>query len=226
MASANLKPLLLHAHATGPNPYKVAILLEHLGIPYNVKLWTFAADSHGVKGPDFLAINPNGRVPALQDPNTNVTSWESMACLNYLLRNYDHDNKFGPRSEAGEQGRVEIDQWVSFLVSTAGPMIGQCNWFRHYNAVKNEDAYKRYEAQAYRCFGVLEGQLNTHDGSWIIKGGTPSVVDFHFEPWLRQHGYAGLALDDYPKVKAWLERVQALPELQRAYEKVKRGEEA
>ncbi|TEA10712.1 Glutathione S-transferase-like protein tpcF [Colletotrichum sidae] len=226
MTSNNLKPLLLHAHATGPNPYKVAILLEHLRIPYDVKLWTFAADSHGVKGPDFLAINPNGRVPALQDPNTNVTSWESLACLNYLLRNYDHDNKFGPRPEAGERGRVEVEQWVSFLVSTVGPMIGQCNWFRNYNAVENEDAYKRYEAQACRCFGVLEGQLGTHDGRWVIEGETPGVVDFHFEPWLRQHGYAGLALDDYPKVRAWLERVQALPELQRAYGKVKSGQEA
>ncbi|THZ79965.1 hypothetical protein D6C85_00145 [Aureobasidium pullulans] len=143
-------------------------------------------------GPEFLAINPNGRVPALQDPNTNITSWESIACINYLLRNYDTDDKLGASSEAG---RVEIDQWTSFLISTMGPMIGQCNWFRHYNAVKNDDAYKR-------------------------------VVDLHFEPWIRQYGYADLSLDEYPKVKGWLDRVQGLPEVIKAYEMVKAGEEA
>lgn len=220
-----IKPLTLHAHSTGPNPYKVAIVLEFLNLPYNVKLWTFGSDDHGVKGPKFLAINPNGRVPALEDPNTSITSWESMACINYLLRVYDKDNKLSARPEQGEKGRVEIDTWVSFLVSTMGPMIGQCNWFRHYNEVKNEDAHKRYEAQAYRCFGVLEEQLKSHGGEWIVKGDGPSVVDLHFEPWVRQYEFAGLELKEYPGVKAWLGRVQTRPELVRGYGKVKAGEE-
>lgn len=220
-----IKPLTLHAHSTGPNPYKVAIVLEFLNLPYNVKLWTFGSDDHGVKGPKFLAINPNGRVPALEDSNTSITSWESMACINYLLRVYDKDNKLSARPEQGEKGRVEIDTWVSFLVSTMGPMIGQCNWFRHYNEVKNEDAYTRYKAQAYRCFGVLEEQLKSHGGGWIVKGDGPSVVDLHFEPWVRQYEYAGLELEGYPGVKEWLGRVQAMPELVRGYEKVKAGEE-
>lgn len=226
MSTHTLKPLTLHAHSTGPNPFKVAILLEALKLPYNVKLWTFAADSHGVKGPEFLAINPNGRVPALEDPNTDVISWESVACMNYLLRVYDHENKYGAKPTAGEKGRVEIEQWVSFLISTMGPMIGQCNWFRHYNAVKNEDVYGRYEAQAYRCFGVLEAQLGLHGGNWIVTGDEVSVVDMHFEPWVRQYEYAGLSLGQYPKVEAWLKAVQAVPEVARAYGKVKAGEEA
>ncbi|CAC9896043.1 unnamed protein product [Aureobasidium pullulans] len=137
------------------NDVALAAVLEALNLPYNVRLWTFASDSHGVKGPEFLAINPNDRVPALQDPNTNITSWESMACINYLLRNYDTDDKL----------------------------------------VKNDDAYKR-------------------------------VVDLHFEPWIRQYGYAGLSLDEYPKIKAWLDRVQGLPEVIKAYEMVKAREEA
>lgn len=226
MSSQALKPLTLHAHSTGPNPFKVAILLEALKLPYTVKLWTFADDSHGVKGPEFLNINPNGRVPALQDPNTDITSWESMACINYLLRVYDHENKFGANPKAGEKGKVEIEQWVSFLISTMGPMIGQCNWFRHYNAVKNEDAYKRYEAQAYRCLGVIETQLSSHDGEWIVAGDRFSVVDMHFEPWVRQYEYAGLALDQYPKVEGWLKAVQTVPDVVRAYQKVRSGEDA
>ncbi|KAL4995907.1 glutathione S-transferase [Aspergillus recurvatus] len=224
-----IKPLTLHAHSTGPNPYKVAIVLEALKLPYTVKLWTFASDDHGVKGPRFLAINPNGRVPALEDPNTSITSWESMACINYLLRVYDNrgssSSVLGARPEDGEKARVEIDTWVSFLVSTMGPMIGQCNWFRHYNAVRNDDACARYEAQAYRCLGVLEGQLGSHGGQWIVEGDGPSVVDYHFEPWVRQYGFAGLSLEEYPGVEGWLERVQARPEVVRAYEKVKAGDE-
>ncbi|KIL86990.1 hypothetical protein FAVG1_09543 [Fusarium avenaceum] len=221
---SSIKPLILHAHHTGPNPFKVAILLEALNIPYNVKLWEFGEGSNGLKGPNFLAINPNGRVPALEDPNHSVTSWESMACVNYVLRVYDTENKFGPREEAGEQGRVDVDKWVSFLISTMGPMMGQCNWFRHYHNVKNDNAYERYHAQALRCFGVLEEQLKSHSGDWILAGEKPNVVDFHFEPWVRQYDHAGLTLDEYPKVKAWLDRVQALPILARAYEKVKAGE--
>jgi glutathione S-transferase len=72
MSTNSLRPLTLHAHSTGPNPYKVAILLEALNIAYTVKLWDFSSTSAGVKGPEFTAINPNGRVPALEDPNTGV----------------------------------------------------------------------------------------------------------------------------------------------------------
>ena len=226
MSDKALQTLTLHAHATGPNPCKVAILLEALGLPYKVKLWTFAADTHGVKGPEFLKINTNGRVPALQDPNTGVTSWESMACMNYLLRVYDHENQFGAKPETGQKGSVEIEQWVSFFISTMGPMIGQCNCFRHYSKVKNENAYERYQAQAYRCFGVVEDQLKSHGRKWIVAGDNFSVVDMHFEPWIKQYDSPALTLNEYPEVKTWLSRVQAEPELVRAYHKVKSGEEA
>ncbi|KAL4963787.1 glutathione S-transferase family protein [Aspergillus stella-maris] len=229
MTPTNLNPLALHAHTTGPNPFKVALVLESLSIPYTVKLWTFDSDDHGVKGPRFLSINPNGRVPALQDPNTEITSWESMACINYLLRVYDRDHKLSALDGSMDLKRaVQIDSWTSFLITTLGPMMGQCNWFRHYNAVKNDDAYGRYQAQAYRCFGVLEGQLRSHgagEGGWILEGAEPSVVDWHFEPWVRQFEFAGLDLREYPLVKAWLDRVQTRPEVVRAYEKVKGGEE-
>ena len=105
MSTSSIKPLTLHAHSTGPNPYKVAILLQALNIAYTVKLWDFSSSSSGVKGEQFLAINPNGRVPALHDPNTGVTSWESLTCINYILRVYDTGKKFGPRDEeGGERG--------------------------------------------------------------------------------------------------------------------------
>lgn len=226
MSTNSLKPLLLHAHSTGPNPYKVAITLEALNLAYTVKLWDFSSTAAGVKGEAFTKINPNGRVPALEDPNTGVTSWESLACINYLLRVYDPSHKLGPDEGLGEQGKADAEAWVSLLISTLGPMMGQCNWFRHYHDQKNEDAYKRYEAQAYRCYGVLEEQFKKHGAKWVLGGEGPTAVDYHYEPWMRQVEFAGLSLEKYPGVKAWVDRLQELPEVVRAYKNVKEGEEA
>ncbi|KAI9879948.1 MAG: hypothetical protein M1830_006256 [Pleopsidium flavum] len=221
--SNNLKPLILHAHGTGPNPYKAAILLEALQLPYQIKLWEFGDAPNGVKGPKFLKINENGRVPALEDPNTGVVSWESGAVVNYILRVYDKSSKFGPGDS--EQEKVDFDKWVFFLVSSLGPMTGQCNWFRHYHPQKNDDAYKRFQEQAYRTYGILEGQLKKTDGKSVLEKGF-TAVDAHFYPWVFQYEYAGLSLDEYPMVKKWLENVGQRSEIKAAYEKVPKGEKA
>ena len=127
-----MQPLVLHAHATGPNPIKIALALEALHLPYAVQQWQFGDDpNNGVKGTAFLRINENGRVPALEDPNTGVVSWESGACMNYLRRVYDKQNSvLGPVGDS-EQDRVDFDKWEYFLLTTLGPMTGQANWFRY-----------------------------------------------------------------------------------------------
>lgn len=108
--SSNIKPLILHAHTTGPNPIKIAIALEKLKLPYEVKLWEFGDNSeNGLKGAKFLAINENGRVPALEDPNTGVVSWESGAVMNYIRRKYDTENKLGPQGKS-EQDIVDFEK--------------------------------------------------------------------------------------------------------------------
>lgn len=220
--ASNLKPLTLHAHTTGPNPYKVAITLELLSLPYETRLWEYGDDpTKGFKGKTFLAINENGRVPALEDPNTGVVSWESGAIINYLLRNYDKNNLLGPRGKS-EQDIVDFDKWTFFLVTTLGPMMGQTNWYRHYNPTKNEDALQRYTAQSLRTYDVLEGQLKKTDGKSILPGGF-SAVDAHFYPWIHQYGYAGLSLDKYPLIKKWYESVAEMKEVKQAYEKVPKG---
>lgn len=128
--SKTASTILLHAHQNGPNPIKIAILLEHLKLPYEIQLWEGGNDPEkGVKGERFLKINENGRVPALEDPSTGIVAWESGAIMDYLLRTYDKDNQFGPRGTS-EQDRVDFDKWVYFLVTTLAPMSGQCNWFR------------------------------------------------------------------------------------------------
>ncbi|KAK1061825.1 hypothetical protein LTR12_006373 [Friedmanniomyces endolithicus] len=222
--SSSMKPLVLHAHSTGPNPYKVAIALEALKVPYEVKLWQFGDAPNGLKGPQFLKISENGRVPALEDPNTGVVSWESGACVNYVLRVYDKENVLGPRGDS-EQDRVDVEKWIFFLVSSIGPMMGQVNWFRHYHSSKNDDALKRFEEQAYRTFGVLEGQLQSHDGSYVLPGKSMSVVDCHCYPWVYQHGYAQLSVEKYPGITKWLEAVGSLKEVKAAYEKIPKGQE-
>lgn len=128
--AAHIKPVILHAHATGPNPIKVAIALESLGVPYAVKSWDFSDNPDtGVKGSTFLKINENGRVPALEDPNTGVVSWESGACMNYIRRVYDKGNTIGPPGDSAQE-LVDFEKWEYFLLSTLGPMTGQTNWFR------------------------------------------------------------------------------------------------
>ncbi|KAJ4246311.1 hypothetical protein NW762_013662 [Fusarium torreyae] len=215
-----MQPLLLHAHATGPNPLKIAMALEALRLPYSVKMWQFGDDpKDGVKGEAFLKINENGRVPALEDPNNGVVSWESGACLNYIRRVYDKENLLGPLGDS-EQDQVDFEKWEYFLLTTLGPMTGQTNWYRHYNPIQNDDALERYSEQTKRCYGVLEGQLKKSGGSSVLPGKV-TAVDYHFEPWVRQHSYAGLSLDGFPTVTRWLGEMAARSEVQQAYKKIK-----
>jgi glutathione S-transferase len=132
---SSIKPLILHAHTTGPNPIKIAIALETLKLSYEVKLWEFGDNAeNGLKGAKFLEINENGRVPALQDPNSGVVSWESGAIMNYIRRKYDTENKLGPRG-GDEQNIVDFEKWEYFLLTTVGPMTGQTNWYTHVSLV-------------------------------------------------------------------------------------------
>lgn len=200
-------------------------MLSALQIPYVVKLWDFGDAPNGVKGSKFLKINENGRVPALEDPNTGVVSWESGAIISHLLRVYDKSDSLGPGKSASEQDVVDFDKWTCFLLSTLGPMMGQVNWYRHYNPVKNEDALSRYEAQAYRCFDVFEGQLGKSGGDSVLPSGF-SAVDAHFYPWIHQYTYAELKLDSYPRIKKWLDGIGKMPAVQEAYKRVPEGEKA
>lgn len=92
---ASIKPIVLHG-AAGPNPTKVRMLIEELGLPHEIKEVSFA----DVKGPEFTAINPNGRMPAIYDPNTDLTLWESGAIIEYLIEKYDTKKQFQPKGEA------------------------------------------------------------------------------------------------------------------------------
>ncbi|KAJ6013409.1 hypothetical protein N7540_008000 [Penicillium herquei] len=219
---SHVKPLILHAHAhaSGPNPVKIAIALEALKVPYVVKQWNFGDDPEtGVKGSEYLKINENGRCPALEDPATGVIVWESGACMNYLRRVYDPGNTIGPPGSSA-QDLVDFEKWEYFLLTTLGPMTAQLNWFKHFNAQRNDDAHQKYVAQVYRSYGVLEGQLQKSDGTSILPTRV-TAVDFHFEPWVRGHTFAGLTLDDYPMIHKWLGLMGAREDVQEAYLKLR-----
>ncbi|KAJ5634053.1 hypothetical protein N7528_001895 [Penicillium herquei] len=220
--ASHMKPLILHAHAhaNGPDPVKIAIALEALKVPYIVKQWDFGNDPEmGVKGSDFLKINENGRVPALEDPATGVIAWESGACMNYIRRVYDPGNTIGPPGSSA-QDLVDFEKWEYFLLTNLGPMTAQLNWFKHLNAQKNEDLQQKYIAQVYRSYGVLEAQLQKSDGTSILPARV-TAVDFHFEPYVRGHTFAGLSLDKYPMIHKWLELMGAREDVQEAYAKIR-----
>ena len=215
-----MKSLLLHGHATSPNPLKVAIVLQYLHVPYEVKIWEFGNDpGRGVKGEDFARISPNGRVPAVQDPNTGVSVWESGAIINYLKRQYDKDGILGPKDPT-PQALADLEQWEYLLLTTLGPMTGQLVWFKNYNVQKNEDAIERYRKQVYHYYDVLEGQLGRSGGPAILPCGITSV-DCHYEPWIRPAEYIGVSLQQHPRIHRWLRFMAEQQAVKNAYQSIK-----
>lgn len=111
---SSLKPITMYGQG-GVNPPKVTMMLEELGLSYE-----FSPISMGqVKSPEYIAINPNGRLPAIHDPNTDLTLWESSAILEYLIEVYDKDHKFS--FEAGSKEAFHVKQWLFFQASGQGP---------------------------------------------------------------------------------------------------------
>lgn len=117
----DLQPIKLYSHPGGPNPWKVAIILEELGIPYTTQLMDFG----DLKKDPFESVNPNGRVPAIEDPNTGFNLWESGAIIEYLLENYDKSSSL--RYTFGKE-RWEQESWLHFQTSGQGPYYGQRAW--------------------------------------------------------------------------------------------------
>jgi glutathione S-transferase len=180
MSSQN-KPIKVWGKG-GPNPPKVAMLLEELNQPYEVVNIPFA----DVKKPEYLAINPNGRIPAIHDPNTDITLWESGAIFEYLIEQYDKDHQFSFPSGTPEYYHAK--QWLFFQVSGQGPYFGQAAWFKKFHAEQVPSAIERYVKEINRVSGVLDGHLAKQDGSagsdgpWLV-GNKISYADLAFVSW-------------------------------------------
>lgn len=202
----SLKPITLYSHASGPNPWKVVAVFEELGIPYESKYVPFA----DVKNEPFVSINPNGRVPAIEDPNTGITLWESGAIVEYLIETYDKDNQIS--FAAGTPEYYQAKLWLHFQMSGQGPYFGQFVWFSVYHPEAVQSAKDRYLNEIRRVSGVLDGFMAKHE---YLVGGRYSYVDAAFVPWYaivpRLTGDAIDLAKDFPNLNAWLARVKARP---------------
>ncbi|OOF99005.1 hypothetical protein ASPCADRAFT_204676 [Aspergillus carbonarius ITEM 5010] len=208
MASSIL-PLTLYGKG-GPNPPRVAIILNELSIPYT----TIPIPLSTVKQPSYTAINPNGRLPALHDPNTNLTIWESGAIVHYLISRYDKSHKIS--FPEGTNESYLTAQWMFFQASGQGPYYGQASWFKKFHPERVSSAVERYVGEIRRVTGVLERVLkermqNGEEEPWLV-GGKCSVADLVWISWqvivtrviTKEDGYD---VEEFPVVKAWLERM-------------------
>ncbi|KAJ2973579.1 hypothetical protein NQ176_g6527 [Zarea fungicola] len=206
---ATAMALTLHGRAMGVNPWKVAIILEELGVSYKHKLWAFP----DLKKEPFESLNPNGRVPALEDPNTGVTIFESGAIIDYLLDTYDKSNKLSPGIDKPSQ-KYAMRSWRDFQMSGQGPYFGQGVWFTKYHPEKLESARERYRKEARRIVGVIDRHLNKQKTEYLT-GSVASYADLMFVPWniaLEMLLPEGTDLaTEFPNFNSWWQKILARP---------------
>ena len=191
-----------------PNGHKVHIMLEECGLPYAAHAVDISAGEQF--SPDFLAISPNNRIPAITDPDgpdgEPISLFESGGILLYLA---GKTGRFLPRST---RGKYQALQWLMFQMASVGPMLGQTHHFRAYAPEKVEYAINRFSNEARRLYGVMDKQLATND---YIAGKEYTIADMAVWPWLRSHERQGIDLGEFPNVKAWFEAIGNRPAVQR-----------
>ncbi|RYP62789.1 hypothetical protein DL771_009565 [Monosporascus sp. 5C6A] len=222
MSSSTLKPITVWGRR-GPNPPKVAIILEELGVPYEI----IDTSLEDVKKPDFLAINPNGRMPAIKDPNNgDLVLWESGAIVEYLVERYDAARRLG--FEPGSHEAQHARQWLFYQVTGQGPYYGQAMWFTFYHTEKLPSAVDRYVGEIRRVTGVVDGWLKKQqeegkggtDGPWLV-GGKLSYADLAWFAWqnlIRQRLDRVYEEDDFPYVKDWLDRMMKRESVRKVFD--------
>ena len=193
-----------------PNGVKVSIMLEETGLPYEAHRVDFEARDQ--KSPEFLSLNPNGKIPAIIDPDgpdgRPMPLFESGVILVYLA---EKTGQFVPGDEAAQ---YQIRQWVAFQVGGPGPMFGQVGFFNKFDGRHIEDKrpLERYVEESKRLLGVLEGQLERH--AWIA-GEAYSIADIATFPWVARHDWHKVDLNDFPAVKRWFDTIARRPAVAR-----------
>ena len=192
--------------AATPNGYKVAIALEEMGLEYQLHHLDLMANDQ--KQPEFLAINPNGRIPAIVDrDNRDFAVFESGAILLYLA---EKTGKFLP---ADPDARSRVIQWLMFQMGGVGPMMGQANVFYRYFPEKIPAAIERYQKEGRRLFEVLDTRLA--EASYL-GGDEYSIADMATWPWVRIHDWSGISIEGLPHLQRWLDDIAQRPACQKA----------
>ena len=209
------QPIELHFWPT-PNGFKITIALEEMGLPYEIKPINIGSGAQFE--PAFQAISPNGRMPAIVDPEgpdgKPVSIFESGAILQYLAR------KTGRFYGTDERSRIQVDEWLFWQMAGLGPMAGQTHHFRGYapSFIKDQRqvAYGaiRYTNETHRLYGVLDKRLSGRD----FVAGEYSIADMAAWPWVTPWKLQGIVLDEFPNLKAWYARIGAREAVQRSAE--------
>ena len=205
-----------------PNGVKVSIMLEEIALPYEVHVVDFNKDDQ--KTPEFLSLNPNGKIPAILDPNgpggKPLGLFESGAILQYLAE------KTGKLMPANPSRRYETIQWLHFQMGGIGPMFGQLGFFHKFagKEIADKRPLERYVAESKRLLGVIDSRLTGRQ--WIMDD-EYTIADISMLGWVRNLiGFYGarelVAFDGFGHVSAWLDRGLARPAVQRGLEIPKR----
>lgn len=191
-----------------PNGHKVHVMLEECGLPYKATPVNIGTGDQFK--PEFLAISPNNKIPAITDPDgpdgKPISLFESGAILIYLAAK---TGKFLPTSD---RERFEVLQWVMFQMGGVGPMLGQAHHFRLYAPEKIAYAVDRYSNEAKRLYSVIDKRLAQ---SRFLGGKDYSIADIATFPWLRSWENQGITLSDYPHLEKWFNQIAARPAVQR-----------
>ena len=207
------RPIELYFWPT-PNGYKINIALLEMELPYEIRPVNIGKGEQFT--PEFQKLSPNGRMPAIVDPEgpdgQPISVFESGAILQYLAR------KTGRFHGDDERTRIEVDQWLFWQMAGLGPMAGQANHFRAYAPAMTSDqrhlAYgvNRYTNELHRLYGVLDSRLEGQD----YIAGDYSIADMACWPWTRYPSARGIDLAEFPNVAAWVERVGERQAVQQA----------
>ncbi len=189
--------------AATPNGHKISIALEELGLPYDLRVIDLSRQEQ--KQAWFLAISPNGRIPAIVDHDADdFAVFESGAILIYLAE------KTGRLMPAEGKARSLVLQWLMFQMAGIGPMMGQANVFFRYFPEKIQPAIDRYHGEVKRLFHVLNTRLAEHE----FLAGDFSIADIANWAWVRTWKWSGVPIDDMPHLCRWVEQIRGRPAVQ------------
>ena len=191
---------------TTPNGRKVSILLEELGVDYEVHSINITQGDQN--SPAFLKISPNNKIPAIIDHDNGMSLMESGAILIYLAEKY---GKFLPKDSIA---RVEVNEWLMWQMGGFGPILGQAHHFLHFNPGKSDYAEERFRSEVARLYAVLDRRLEGRD--YICDD--YSIVDMACWPWVSRYEWQQVNLTDYPNVRSWYQHLLARDAVQKGYQ--------
>ncbi|WP_430459657.1 glutathione S-transferase family protein [Thalassolituus sp. LLYu03] len=200
---------MIHLYtAATPNGWKISVLLEELGLPY--ELHTVNLGSNEQKSAEFLAMNPNGRIPVIVDSDEDdFVVFESGAIMVYLAEKAGRLNGHNAREQS------QVLQWLMFQMGGIGPMMGQANVFYRYFPEKIQPAIDRYQNEGRRLFTVLDTHLSDRDFLVGQGRGEYSIADIANWCWVHTHEWSGINTEGLDNLKAWIERIRARPAVQK-----------